>query len=89
MFALSFPSRIWLLLIAMTAVSFLVAEQLNARLIAIVAIFLVAAFKAELVIDHYMEARQTERHWLALYLGWVAGVTLLLIWGHGCTVQGR
>jgi hypothetical protein len=76
------PLRVWLVLIALTGASFLVAEELNERTIAIAAIFVVAALKAELVIDHYMEARRAERHWIVLYLGWVAGVTLLLVWGH-------
>lgn len=82
MSGLSGPSRIWLVLIALTAASFLVAEQLHVRLLALGAIFVIAALKAELVIDHYMEARRAERHWIVMYMGWVAGVTLLLVWGH-------
>jgi hypothetical protein len=70
------------MLMALTAASFLVAEELHIRLVALGAIFVIAALKAELVIDHYMEARRAEPHWLVVYLGWVAGVTLLLVWGH-------
>lgn len=79
---LSMLMRIWLLLVALTFGSVMVAEELSARLVAIVAIFLIAAVKAELVMDHYMEARKTERHWLILYFIWIIAVTLLLVGGH-------
>ena len=42
----------------------------------------IAALKAEFIIDHYMEARRAERHWLVMYFAWVTAVTLLLVWGH-------
>ena len=71
------------MLIALTVGSFLVAEELHVRTVAITAIFLIAAIKAELVIDHFMEARTAKGPWLVLYMGWVTGVTLLLVWGHG------
>ncbi len=74
--------RIWLALLGLTGVSFLLAEQLAVRTVAIVAIFLIAALKAEFVIEHYMEARAAERHWLVMYFAWVTAVTLLLVWGH-------
>lgn len=79
---LSPPLRIWLLLMALTFGSVALAEELSARRIAIVAIFLIAAVKAELVLDHYMEARETARHWLIMYFIWIIAVTLLLVGGH-------
>lgn len=76
------PMRIWLLLMALTFGSVLLAEELHARQITLVAIFLIAAVKAELVMDHYMEARHTQRHWLIMYFIWIIVVTLLLVGGH-------
>jgi hypothetical protein len=78
----SLPMRVWLLLLVLTGASFLLAEQLAIRTVAIVAIFLIAALKAEFVIEHYMEARLAERHWLVMYFAWITAVTLLLVWGH-------
>ena len=77
--------RIWLLLLVLTGVSFLVAEEIDLRTVAIVAIFLMAAVKAELIVVHYMEARHAERHWLVMYFAWITAVTLLLVWGHTAT----
>jgi heme/copper-type cytochrome/quinol oxidase subunit 4 len=89
MFArLSPPLRIWLVLAGLTGISLLVAEEIGLRHVAIVGIFLIAAVKAELIIDHYMEARNAERHWPIMYLIWVAVVTLLLVWGHINTASG-
>ncbi len=79
---LSSPRSVWLGLVGLTLASLLVAEELNVRIAAISAVFLVAALKAEMVISHYMEAGRAERHWQVLYLAWVSGVTLLLVWGH-------
>jgi Prokaryotic Cytochrome C oxidase subunit IV len=84
---MSLPMRIWLALLALTGVSVLIAEQLAMRTVAIVAIFLIAALKAEFVIDHYMEAWRADRRWLVMYFAWVTAVTLLLVWGHTTAAQ--
>ena len=83
---MSLPMRIWLALLALTGASFLLAEQLTMRTVAIVAIFLIAALKAEFIVEHYMEARRAERHWLPMYFAWITAVTLLLVWGHTAAV---
>jgi heme/copper-type cytochrome/quinol oxidase subunit 4 len=76
------PLRVWLLLVGLTLLSLLVAEELGLRTASIVVIFLIAAFKAELIIEHFMEARLAERHWLIMYLIWVLTVTFVLTIGH-------
>ena len=80
---LSMPMRIWLLLMALTFGSVFIGVEMSGRQIVVVAIFLIAAVKAELVMDHYMEARHTQRHWLIMYFIWIIVVTLLLVGGHG------
>ena len=50
-------TRVWLALVALTAVSVIVAERLGMREVAIVAIFVIAAIKGELILDHFMEAQ--------------------------------
>jgi heme/copper-type cytochrome/quinol oxidase subunit 4 len=74
--------RVWFLLIVLTLISLLVAEELDWRTVSITGIFAIAAIKAELIIDHFMEARLADRHWLIMYLIWVLAVTALLTVGH-------
>jgi heme/copper-type cytochrome/quinol oxidase subunit 4 len=75
-------STIWLLLIALSLVSTVVAEGSDHALYAVLAIFVIAAAKADLVIVHYMEAGRAERRWLIMYRAWLGIVTVLLISGH-------
>jgi len=79
---LSLPARIWLILMALTGASVLLAEQLSLRAVAVAGIFLIAAAKAELVMRHYMELGLAERYWLIMYSIWLAVVTLMLVIGH-------
>lgn len=79
---ISILARVWLALVALTAVSVIVAERLGMREVAIVAIFVIAAIKGELILDHFMEARHAERHWPIMYGIWLIVVTLLLVGGH-------
>lgn len=46
-----------------------------------IAIFCVAALKAELLLSHFMEAAAAERQWQWLYRLWIAAVTGLLAIG--------
>jgi Prokaryotic Cytochrome C oxidase subunit IV len=73
---------IWLLLIALSLLSTLLAESSNHAEYAIVTIFSIAAAKGDLVIMHYMEAGRAAPHWKFMYRGWLGIVTVLLIGGH-------
>lgn len=79
---ISILARVWLALVALTAISVIVAERLGMREVAIVAIFVIAAIKGELILDHFMEARHAERHWPIMYGIWLIVVTVLLVGGH-------
>jgi Prokaryotic Cytochrome C oxidase subunit IV len=75
-------STIWLLLMALSLLSTLVAEGSDHAVYAIVAIFVIAAAKGDLVIIHYMEASRAEPHWKFLYRAWLGIVTVLMVTGH-------
>lgn len=65
-------------LIVLTLTSAVISERSGAVRPAVVAIFAIAAIKAVLVLDNFMEAPHAERHWLWLYRLWIAVVTILL-----------
>jgi Prokaryotic Cytochrome C oxidase subunit IV len=75
-------STIWLLLMALTLLSTLLAEGSEHAEYAVVTIFVIAAAKGDLVIMHYMEAGHAQPHWKLLYRAWLGVVTVLLISGH-------
>lgn len=75
-------STIWLLLMAMSLLSTVLAEGSEHAAYAIITIFVIAAAKGDLIIMHYMEAGRAEPHWKFLYRAWLAVVTLLLVSGH-------
>jgi caa(3)-type oxidase subunit IV len=76
------PRRIWLLLMVLTLLSVAIAEQIGATKIAIVAIFLISAIKADRVVVHYMEVKHAEPNWQPLYRMWTLAVAALLTVGH-------
>jgi heme/copper-type cytochrome/quinol oxidase subunit 4 len=75
-------STIWLLLMALSLLSTLLAEGSDHATYAIVTIFVIASAKADLVIMHYMEAGRAVPHWRLMYRAWLGVVTVLLISGH-------
>lgn len=76
------PLIIWLALAGLTLLSVVFAERAHWRGIAIVAMFVIAAAKGELVLAQYMEIGAAERHWRILYRVWLGAVTMLLIAGN-------
>jgi uncharacterized membrane protein len=75
-------STIWLLLMALSLLSTLLAEGSDRAIYAVIVIFVIAAAKGDLVIMHYMEAGRAEPHWRLMYRAWLGVVTVLLISGH-------
>jgi tetrahydromethanopterin S-methyltransferase subunit D len=72
------PCLVGAALMTLTLVSATVSEERGLTQLAAVGLFIIAAIKAELVLDNFMEAPQAEAHWKWLYRGWIAVVTLLL-----------
>jgi tetrahydromethanopterin S-methyltransferase subunit D len=76
-----FTGRPWLVgaaLMTLTLVSATISEERGLTQISAVGLFIIAAIKAELVLDNFMEAPQAEAHWKWLYRGWIAVITLML-----------
>jgi hypothetical protein len=73
---------VWLLLVAVTLISTLAAERHMAPALIIVVVFGFAAFKAHMVVMHYMEAKHAAPHWRRLYQAWLGMAAVVLIAGH-------
>lgn len=76
------PTTIWMILIALTGLSVVTAEQLTWRDAATITIFALAAIKAYLVITHYMETDRAPAQWRTLYPLWAGAIGFTLIVGH-------
>ena len=75
-------TRAWLALVAVTLVSFVLAEgDGSPRLVATV-VMLIAAFKVHLVVVHFMELRWRPLPWRVLFEGWTVAVTLVIVGGY-------
>lgn len=76
------PARVWLLLVAATLASWWLAEDLASGRIAATAAILIAAFKINLVVAHFMELRWRPRPWRMAIAGWIALVTAIILAGY-------
>jgi hypothetical protein len=74
-------TRVWLVLVALTVVSFVVAEHAASARIAATAAISIAAFKVRLVVDHFMELEWRPLPWRILFECWTVASALLLIGG--------
>ncbi len=74
--------RSWVVLMALTVASVAIVENGGWAKAAIVAMFLIAAAKAELVAAQYMEIGHAASHWRLLYRIWIVLVAGMLIAGH-------
>ena len=75
-------SLAWIALIALTLVSFVVAETLIDRRFALACIFAIAALKGQMVASHFMEVGHALPHWRGLYRVWIVGIATVLAVGH-------
>lgn len=66
------PRLAWFALMALTALSVILAESGSVGVATIPIIFAFAAVKSILVMINYMEVPLAREHWRALYLGWTA-----------------
>jgi hypothetical protein len=72
---------VWLVLCALTLGSAGISHEQGLTRLAVIGIFAIAALKAELVLDSFMEAPMAETHWQWLYRLWIAAVTMILAVG--------
>ncbi len=76
------PAHIWIILVAATVLSwFLKRDMVSARLAAI-AVILIAAFKINLVISHFMELKWQPAPYRLVVTGWLVLVTTIIIGGY-------
>ena len=75
------PVAIWLILMALTALSVRLAESGSIGSATIPIVFSFAALKSILVLISFMEIQRAKRHWRNLYTGWIAVVLAVLVIG--------
>lgn len=75
-------TRTWVGLIGLTIVSAVIAATAHHGAVVVIAIFTIAAIKADLVLVDFMEAGHAEPQWLWLYRLWIGIVTIVLIAGN-------
>lgn len=75
-------AKAWVGLIILTVASTSIAEAERHVVVAVIAIFAIAAVKADLVLTSFMEAARAERQWIWLYRLWIGLVATMLIVGN-------
>jgi heme/copper-type cytochrome/quinol oxidase subunit 4 len=79
------PPIIWVILVAITLLSWLAAEgQIASRFVAS-AVIIIAAFKINLVVGHFMELKWRPRPFRIIVTGWLMIVTTIIIVGQWVT----
>jgi Prokaryotic Cytochrome C oxidase subunit IV len=73
--------HVWLILIAATLISWAVTENMPAARLGSTAVILIAAFKINMVIAHFMELKWQPRPFRLVLSGWIALVSLIIIGG--------
>ena len=71
------PCLVGAALMTLTLVSATVSEERGLTQLAAFGLFIIAAIKAELVLNHFMEAPHAEPNLKWLYCGWIAVITLM------------
>lgn len=75
------PQAIWAILVAITVLSWLLAEGPLASRFAAGAVIVIAAFKINLVVGHFMELQWRPRPFRIVVTVWLAAVTTIIIAG--------
>jgi len=78
----SSPGIVWLLLMLLSGLSLLVAEEASPTQLAIAVIFAVAMVKAYLVMVYFMEVNQAAAHWRTLFKLWLLMAGCILTIGN-------
>lgn len=75
------PIHVWAILVTVTLSGWFLSEDTGAVRFGATAVILIAAFKINLVIGHFMELGWQPRPWRLVLSGWLAMVTIIII---GC-----
>jgi cytochrome c oxidase subunit IV len=76
------PWHVWLLLIVATLVSWLVTEDTQAAKLGSTAVIVIAAFKINMVVAHFMELEWQPSPYRFVLSGWILIVTTIIIGGY-------
>jgi heme/copper-type cytochrome/quinol oxidase subunit 4 len=76
------PLQVWILLVAATLISWVVTEDTIAAKFGATAVVLIAAFKINLVVSHFMELKWQPRPFRIVISGWLTLVTTIIIGGY-------
>jgi Prokaryotic Cytochrome C oxidase subunit IV len=76
------PFHIWLLLVAATCISWLLTEDIQTVRLGSTAVILIAAFKINMVISHFMELQWRPAPFRLLLSVWLALVSSIIIGGY-------
>jgi Prokaryotic Cytochrome C oxidase subunit IV len=74
--------HVWLLLIVATVASWLVTENAQAAKFGATAVILIAAFKINMVVAHFMELGWQPRPFRLIISGWILLVSTIIITGY-------
>ena len=80
------PLVIWLMLMTLTLVSFGLFEGHVLAALSSFVIVAIAACKARLVVQHFMEVAHAPGHWRFLYETWVFVAAAIIVIGHYVTL---
>jgi heme/copper-type cytochrome/quinol oxidase subunit 4 len=78
-------TRVWLALVAMTLLSWWLAEHASAARIAATSVILIAAFKVRLVFIYFMEIKWRPKPWRYVYEFWTVVITVVILGGYWAT----
>lgn len=78
----SHPFRIWAMLVAVTLAGWFLAEGAGPARIASVAVILIAAFKINLVVGHFMELDWLPRPYRIVLTAWIVVASTIIIGGY-------
>jgi heme/copper-type cytochrome/quinol oxidase subunit 4 len=76
------PLQVWISLVAATLISWVVTEDTIAVKFGATAVVLIAAFKINLVVSHFMELKWQPRPFRIVISGWLTLVTTIIIGGY-------
>jgi protein-S-isoprenylcysteine O-methyltransferase Ste14 len=74
--------HVWLLLILATLASWLATESAQAAQLGATAVVLIAAFKINMVVSHFMELGWQPRPFRIIISGWILLVSTIIITGY-------
>lgn len=78
----SYALLVWAVLVAVTLASWFLTEETHAVRIGSTAVVLIAAFKINAVIGHFMEVRWQPAPWRIVLSVWIAAATTIVLAGY-------